>query len=96
MKIPDIVHLRPVAICKFQMTVQGKVRIITSSTSSVHDRARYIEISSMVVPGWSGNQFFEIGQAWNKEAKKKAIVHRSTPMPTILVMMRNRCVENIL
>jgi len=83
-------------MCKLQMTVQGKIRIITSSTSSVHAKARYIENSSIVVPDTSEDQFFEIGEAWNKEAKKKVIVHRSTIAPMIFVTTRNLCVANML
>lgn len=94
--MPETLHLRLVSKCNLQTTVHGKARIATSSTSSVHASAMYIENSSNVVPDSSGYQFFEIGQAWNMEAKKKAIVQRSTTRPMMLVMMRNLLVGNML
>lgn len=94
--MPETTHFRLVSMCRLQTIAQGKVRIITSDTSSVHARARYIENSFISVPGLSGYQFFEIGQAWNREAKKKAIVQRNTNRPIILVMMRKFRVGNKL
>ena len=93
--MPETLNFRLVSKCNFQTTGHGKARTTTSSTSSVHARAMYIENSFIVVPGLSEYQFFEIGQAWNKEAKKKAIVQSSTTRPTMLVMMRKPLVGNM-
>ena len=94
--MPETFHLRLVSICNLQTTGHGKARTATSSTSSVHARAMYIGNSLIVVPDSSGFQFFEIGQAWNTEAKKKAIVQSSTTRPVMFVIRRKLLVGNRL
>ena len=94
--MPRTLHLRLVLIFNPQTTLHGKARMTTSSTSSVHARPIYIENSFIIVPGSSGYQFLEIGQAWNREAKKKAMVQRITIRPMVLVMIRNLLVGNRL
>lgn len=94
--ILETLHFRLVSKFNLQTTGHGKARTTTSSISSVHARAVYNKNSSTVVPGSLGYQFFEIGQAWNMEAKKKAIIQSSTIRPVMWVMMRNLLVGNML
>ena len=51
MNIPNMDNFREVFICKRQMTVHGKVRVIMSRTSSLHTSPRYRDSSLIVCPG---------------------------------------------